>query len=71
MIDWNTGKHDRWWSLGVLEVEFKAVKKGRARTSTSAVRQWHIPNHVRVDALSAVETLPLLYLGTPASKALI
>ena len=59
-----SGKNDRWRSLGVLEVEFKAVKEGEGKNKHDCCK-------TAAYTKPTVETLPLLYLGTPTAKALI
>jgi hypothetical protein len=59
-----SGKNDRWRSLGVLEVEFKAVKEGEGKNKHDCCKTVAYTK-------PTIETLPLLYLGTPTSKALI
>ncbi|WP_414553153.1 DUF5895 domain-containing protein [Anabaena sp. CCY 0017] len=59
-----SGKSDRWRSLGVLELEFKAVKEGEGKNKHNCCKT--------VDYTKpTVENLPQLYLGTPTAKALI
>jgi hypothetical protein len=64
MVTWNTSKNDRWRSLGVLEVEFKAVKEGEGKNKHDCCKTVAYTK-------PTIETLPLLYLGTPTAKALI
>ena len=59
-----SGKNDRWRSLGVLEVEFKAVKEGEGKNKHDCCKTVAYTK-------PTIETLPLLYLGTPTAKALI
>ncbi|MDX2240990.1 MAG: DUF5895 domain-containing protein [Leptolyngbyaceae cyanobacterium bins.302] len=59
-----SGKNDRWRSLGVLEVEFKAVKEGEGKNKHDCCKTVAYTK-------PTIETLPLLYLGTPTAKSLI
>jgi hypothetical protein len=59
-----SGKNDRWRSLGVLEVEFKAVKEGEGKNKHDCCKTVAYTK-------PTIATLPLLYLGTPMAKALI
>jgi hypothetical protein len=59
-----SGKSDKWRSLGVLEVEFKAVKEGEGKNKHDCCKTVAYTK-------PSVETLPLLYLGASTTKALI
>ncbi|MGI0495533.1 DUF5895 domain-containing protein [Alkalinema pantanalense CENA528] len=59
-----SGKNDKWRSLGVLEVEFKAVKEGEGKNKHDCCKTVAYTK-------PTIETLPLLYLGTSTAKALI
>ncbi|MBN3957886.1 DUF5895 domain-containing protein [Nostoc sp. NMS8] len=59
-----SGKNDRWRSLGVLSVEFKAVKEGEGKNKHDCCKT--------VDYTKpTVENLSQFYLGQPTAKALI
>jgi hypothetical protein len=59
-----SGKSDKWRSLGVLEVTFKAVKEGEGNN-----KSWCC----KTEAITAptIDNLAQLFLGTPTTKALI
>ncbi len=59
-----SGKSDKWRSLGVLEVEFKAVKEGEGKN-----KSWCCKTEVITSP--APDNLPRLFLGAPTTKALV
>ncbi len=59
-----SGKSDKWRSLGVLEVTFKAVKEGEGNNKSWCCKTEAI-------AAPTIDNLPRLFLGAPATKALI
>ncbi|OUC14552.1 MAG: hypothetical protein B0A82_11485 [Alkalinema sp. CACIAM 70d] len=59
-----SGKNDKWRSLGVLEVEFKAVKEGEGKNKHDCCKTVAYTK-------PTIEILPMLYLGTPTAKAVI
>ncbi|BAZ03023.1 hypothetical protein NIES37_70360 (plasmid) [Tolypothrix tenuis PCC 7101] len=59
-----SGKSDKWRSLGVLEVEFKAIKEGEGKNKHNCCKTVAYTK-------PTVENLPQLYLGKPTAKTLI
>jgi len=59
-----SGKSDKWRSLGVLEVEFKAVKEGEGKN-----KSWCCKTEVMTNP--APDNLGDLFLGAPTTKALV
>ncbi|MBD1859307.1 MULTISPECIES: DUF5895 domain-containing protein [Leptolyngbya] len=59
-----SGKSDKWRSLGVLEVTFKAVKEGEGNNKSWCCKTEAITSPM-------IENLPQLFLGTSTTKALI
>jgi hypothetical protein len=59
-----SGKSDKWRSLGVLEVEFKAVKEGEGKNKHNCCKTVAYTK-------PTVENFPQLYLGKPATKSLV
>jgi hypothetical protein len=59
-----SGKSDKWRSLGVLEVEFKAVKEGEGKNKHNCCKTVAYTK-------PTIENFPQLYLGKPAAKSLV
>ena len=59
-----SGKSDKWRSLGVLEVEFRAIKEGEGKNKHNCCKTVAYTK-------PTVENFPQLYLGKPAAKSLI
>lgn len=59
-----SGKSDRWRSLGVLEVEFRAIKEGEGKN-----KSWCCKTHAITPP--SLENLAKLFLGTPKRKQLV
>ena len=58
------GKSDKWRSLGVLPIEFKAVKEGEGKN-----KSWCCKTEVLTQP--NVDNFPSLFMGTPQSKGLV
>lgn len=58
------GKSDKWRSLGVLEVEFKAVKEGEGKN-----KSWCCKTEVLTQPTA--DNFSSLFLGTPQSKGMV
>jgi hypothetical protein len=58
------GKSDKWRSLGILEVRFKAIKEGTGRNQHYCCKTVSYTK-------ATIKNLPKLYLGTSSTKALI
>ncbi len=59
-----SGKNDKWRSLGVLEVEFKAVKEGEGKNKHFCCKTVSITK-------PTAENFPTLFLGSPELKGRI
>lgn len=59
-----SGKSDKWRSLGVLEVEFRAIKEGEGKNKHNCCKTVAYTK-------PTVENFPQLYLGKTTAKALI
>lgn len=59
-----SGKSDKWRSLGVLEIEFRAIKEGEGKNKHNCCKTVAYTK-------PTVENFPQLYLGKTTAKALI
>lgn len=59
-----SGKSDRWRSLGVLPIQFKAEKQGQGKN-----KSWCCKSEMMV--VPTAENLPDLFLGRPTDKKLV
>ena len=58
------GKSDKWRSLGVLSIEFKAVKEGEGKN-----KSWCCKTEVLTQPNA--DSFPSLFMGTPQSKGMV
>lgn len=59
-----SGKSDRWRSLGILPIQFKAEKQGQGKN-----KSWCCKSEITV--VPTTENLPELFLGRPTDKSLV